>query len=287
MGGFQSHSGINMPPSALKVNSLQNLHPTVTPEDMLLAWLLPGRVRKVPDVGLQAVLFDLDGVLVDTAEHHYCAWQQLADELGLPFDRQANEAFRGVSRMDCLERLLGRHARDFALEEKRLLAERKNGIYLQRIELLSPRDLVPGARTLAMHLRACGVAMAVVSASKNARRVIEKLGIIEWFDTIIDGHADCRPKPDAAPFLMAAHQLQVKPVQCVVIEDAEAGIRAGKQGGMKTIAIAAAESRTAELADSSVLSIKSVTVPMMMKLLRSSAMPQQDSERLRVSAQVA
>lgn len=259
-----------MPPSALKVNSLQSLHPTVTPEDMLLAWLLPGRVRKVPAEGLQAVLFDLDGVLVETAEHHYMAWQQLADELGLPFDRQANEAFRGVGRMDCLERLLGAHARDFALEEKRLLADRKNAIYLQRIETLAPKDLAPGARTLAMHLRACGVAMAVVSASKNARRVIEKLGIIEWFDTIVDGHAECKPKPDAAPFLLAAKKLGVKPGQCVVIEDAEAGIRAGKQGGMKTIAIASAGSRTAELADCAVLSIKSVTVPMMMKLTRQS-----------------
>lgn len=268
MGCFERHSGITMHPSALKVNSLQSLHPTVTPEDMLLAWLLPGRVRKVPDVGLQAVLFDLDGVLVDTAEHHYWAWQQLADELGLPFDRKANEAFRGVGRMDCLERLLGRHGRDFALEEKRLLAERKNTIYLQRIETLSPKDLAAGARTLAMHLRACGVAMAVVSASKNARRVIEKLGIIEWFDTIVDGHAECKPKPDAAPFLLAAKQLGVKPEQCVVIEDAEAGIRAGKQGHMKTIAIAPPESRTAELADCAVLSIKSVTVPLMMKLIR-------------------
>lgn len=273
MGGFQGHSGITMPPSALKVNSLQSLHPTVTPEDMLLAWLLPGRVRKVPDVGLQAVLFDLDGVLVNTAEHHYLAWQQLADELGLPFNRQANEAFRGVSRMDCLERLLGDHASNFALEEKRLLADHKNAIYLEKIETLAPRDLAPGARTLAMHLRACGVAMAVVSASKNARRVIEKLGIIEWFDTIVDGHAECKPKPDAAPFLLAAKQLGVKANQCVVIEDAEAGIRAGKQGGMKTIAIAQPETRTAELADLAVLSIKSVTVPMMMKLMRQAASP--------------
>jgi len=274
MGGFQSHSGINMRRSVLKVNSLQNLHPSVTPEDMLLAWLVPGRVRQVPEAGLQAVLFDLDGVLVETAEHHYLAWQKLADELGLPFDRQANEAFRGVGRMACLERLLGAHAKEFAIEEKRLLADRKNAIYLESIEHLTPNQLAPGARTLTMHLRACGVAMAVVSASKNARRVIEKLGVIEWFDALVDGQADCKPKPDAAPFLLAAKQLGVRPEQCVVIEDAEAGIRAGKQGGMKTIAIAAPESRTAELADHAVQNLKSITVPMMMKLVHAGIAPE-------------
>ncbi len=274
MGGYCGHAGITMRRILVKVNTQESNQPVVAPEDMLLAWLLPGRVREVPQVGLQAVLFDLDGVLVDTAEHHYLAWQMLADQLGLPFDRQANEAFRGVSRMACLERLLGEHSRNFAIEEKKMLADRKNAMYLQSIETLSPRDLALGARALAMHLRACGVVMAVVSASKNARKVIEKLGITEWFDAIIDGQADCKPKPDAAPFLLAAKQLGVHPAQCVVIEDAEAGIRAGRDGGMKTIAITTPGSRTAEIADISVMNIKSVTVPMMMRLVRHSVTPQ-------------
>jgi alpha,alpha-trehalose phosphorylase len=193
--------------------------------------------------GLQAVLFDLDGVLVDTAEFHYQAWQQLADELGLPFSRQQNQWFRGVGRMECLEKLLGGHAALFAGEEKQMLAERKNAYYLDRVKRLKPADLLPGVRELIGGIRGLddhgghGVRLAVVSASRNARLVLELLGIAGWFDIVIDGGQVTRGKPDPQGFLLAAERLRVRPARCVVVEDAESGVRGGRAAGMKTVGI--------------------------------------------------
>jgi beta-phosphoglucomutase len=216
-------------------------------------WILgpAARVPKVPTrPGVQAVLFDLDGVLVDTAEHHYRAWQRLADELGLPFDREANHAFRGVGRMECLDKLLGEHGRLFAAVEKRLLGDRKNGYYLESIARLTPADVAAGALSLLASLRhpergggeangaaAEPVRTAVVSASRNAGLVLDKLGIGGWLEVIIDGGAVTRGKPDPQGFLLAAERLRVPPSRCVVVEDAEAGIRAGQAAGMVTVAV--------------------------------------------------
>ena len=212
-------------------------------DEVFAAWVL-GPAAKIPKLstrnGLQAVLFDLDGVLVDTAEFHYLAWKRLADDLSLPFNRHANHAFRGVSRMECLEKLLGTHARTFVDEEKTLLADRKNVYYLELVKTLTPRDLAPGARGLAMGLRALsegGARLAVVSASRNARLVLNLLGITDWFDAIIDGTEVTRGKPDPQGFLLAAERLRVSPTHCIVIEDADAGLKAARNAGMKTVGI--------------------------------------------------
>jgi len=241
------------------------------PDDIFAAWVL-GPAARVPKVstrsGLQAVLFDLDGVLVDTAEFHYLAWKRLADELDIPFNRQINHGFRGVGRMDCLNKLLGEHARFFAEEEKRLLGDRKNAHYLQQVMTLSPHDLAPGARGLAMGLRALsegGARLAVVSASKNARLVLERLAISDWFDAIIDGQDVTRGKPDPQGFLLAAERLRVRPTQCVVIEDAEAGIRAAHSAEMKSVGLGPA----APFADAEARDIAGVTIELLEALARS------------------
>jgi alpha,alpha-trehalose phosphorylase len=212
-------------------------------DDVFAAWVL-GPAARVPKrstrTGLQAVLFDLDGVLVDTAEFHYHAWKRLADELGVPFDRQMNHGFRGVGRMECLEKLLGDHARCFVAEEQQMLADRKNAHYLEQVRTLTPEDLEDGARGLAMGLRALsdgGVRLAVVSASKNARLVLSLLRIEDWFDAIIDGGDVTRGKPDPQCFLLAAERLRVRPEACVVVEDADAGLMAARAAGMASVGV--------------------------------------------------
>jgi beta-phosphoglucomutase len=243
-------------PSGTAAGTSPNMeHRDPSADDIFAAWVL-GPAAHVPRLstraGLQAVLFDLDGVLVDTAEFHYRAWQKLADDLGVPFNRQMNEHFRGVGRMECLEKLLGTHTRSFVAEEKRVLAERKNEHYLQLVRQLSPRDLLPGARGLAMGLRGLsdgGARLAVVSASRNARLVLQLLAIADWFDTVIDGSDVTRGKPDPQGFLLAAERLRVQPSQCVVIEDAEAGIRAARAAGMHSIGIGPAATGANTTAD--------------------------------------
>jgi beta-phosphoglucomutase len=212
-------------------------------DDVFAAWVL-GPAAQVPKhstrAGLQAVLFDLDGVLVDTAEFHYLAWKRLAEELGVPFDRQMNHGFRGVGRMACLEKLLGDHAYCFVAEEKELLAERKNAYYLEQVNTLNPGDLEEGARGLAMGLRGLsdgGVRLALVSASRNARRVLQLLRIDDWFDAIIDGADVTRGKPDPQCFLLAAERLRVQAEASVVVEDADAGVQAARAAGMACVGI--------------------------------------------------
>ena len=228
------------------------LQPSTAPDEVFAAWVL-GPAATLPKFsarrGLQAVLFDLDGVLVDTAEFHYRSWKRLAEELSessrstsaaIHFDRQTNLAFRGVGRAECLDKLLGQHGQFFAPEEKQILADQKNAYYLQQVMSLSPKDLAPGARGLAMGLRALsdgGARLAIVSASKNARLVLSLLQISDWFDVIIDGADVTRGKPDPRCFLLAAERLRVRPECCVVIEDAEAGIKAAHNARMPAVAL--------------------------------------------------
>ncbi len=215
-------------------------------DEVFAAWIIGpqgggGGTAQVPvkskRVGVQAVLFDLDGVLVDTARFHYLAWKRLADELGIVFNEKVNDGFRGVGRMECLEKLLGAFGKSVAMEEKVILAERKTAFYLERVMTLGPGDLFAGARGLAMELRACGVRMGLVSASRNARLVVGLLGIEGWFDAIVDGGEVARGKPDPEGFLRCARKLRVEAEQCVVVEDAEAGIRAGQGAGMMCVGI--------------------------------------------------
>ncbi|MDM9381908.1 beta-phosphoglucomutase [Chlorogloeopsis sp. ULAP01] len=184
---------------------------------------------------IRGFIFDLDGVLTDTAEYHYLAWQKLADEEGLLFNREANEALRGVSRRESLLRIVGdKHYPEEKLQE---MMDRKNQYYVDSIENISPKDLLPGVLTLLDELRQAGIKIALGSASKNARPVVEKLGIANRIDAIADGYSVQRPKPAPDLFLYAANQLGLEPAQCVVVEDAEAGIEAALAAGMWTVGL--------------------------------------------------
>ncbi|OGO26658.1 MAG: beta-phosphoglucomutase [Chloroflexi bacterium RBG_16_54_11] len=180
-------------------------------------------------------IFDLDGVLVDTAELHYRAWKRLADEEGLPFDRQENEALRGISRRESLLLILkGRPVPEEKLQE---WMECKNRYYLGFIQRLTPRDCLPGTRELLLEIRQAGLKSAIGSASKNSRQVIEKLGLGSLVDAISDGYSVEKAKPAPDLFLHAAAQLGLTPSECVVVEDAEAGIEAALAGGFRSIGL--------------------------------------------------
>lgn len=184
-----------------------------------------------------AVLFDLDGVLTDTAELHYQSWQTLADELGLPFDRHANEALRGLSREQSLALVLGARAGEVSEAQRADLTRRKNEDYLRRVAKMTPADLLPGAAELLAALAAMDVPMAVASSSRNAHTVIERLGIASRFRVIVDGNLAPRSKPDPQVFLVAAERLGVAPSRCIVVEDAASGVAAAKAAGMRVIGL--------------------------------------------------
>ncbi|HXF85462.1 MAG TPA: beta-phosphoglucomutase [Anaerolineales bacterium] len=184
---------------------------------------------------ISAFIFDLDGVLTDTAEFHFRAWKRLADELGIPFTREENEALRGIPRRESLLLLL--KGRTFPEEQLQEFMERKNAYYLEYIREITPKDILPGARELLEQIRAIGLKTALGSASKNARDVIERLGITELFDAIADGNSVTRQKPAPDLFLHAAALLHLPPQACVVVEDAAAGIEAARAGGFRVIGI--------------------------------------------------
>ncbi|OAN47464.1 beta-phosphoglucomutase [Chloroflexus islandicus] len=186
-------------------------------------------------MSIKGFIFDLDGVLTDTAEYHYRAWKRLADELGIPFTREENEALRGIPRRESLLLLLkGRTFPEATLNE---LMERKNSYYLEYIREISPRDVLPGARELLSEIRAAGLKAALGSASKNAREVIERLGIAGLLDAVADGYSVTRQKPAPDLFLHAAALLGLAPAECVVVEDAAAGVEAALAGGFTVIGI--------------------------------------------------
>ncbi len=186
---------------------------------------------------LRGFIFDLDGVITDTAEYHFRGWKRLADENGFPFDRAANEKLRGVSRRESLLRLLGKRAAEFSEAQLQDMMTRKNEYYLQFIQEITPRDLLPGAKELLHELRANGYKIALGSASKNARQVLQALGIENLFDAIADGYSVQEQKPAPDLFLFAARELGLPPNECVVVEDAEAGIQAAKAGGFLAVGI--------------------------------------------------
>lgn len=184
---------------------------------------------------IRGFIFDLDGVITDTAEYHYRAWKRLADEECLPFTREDNEALRGVSRRDSLILLL--KGRTYPEEKIQEMMDRKNNYYLEYIKEIAPRDLLPGAKELLEEIRAAGLKNAIGSASKNAGEVIDRLGLRPLLDAISDGHSIERQKPAPELFLHAAVQLGLPPSECVVVEDAAAGIEAAKAGGFFSVGL--------------------------------------------------
>ncbi|MFP4660674.1 MAG: beta-phosphoglucomutase [Halanaerobiales bacterium] len=183
----------------------------------------------------EAFIFDLDGVITDTAEFHFKAWKRLADEEGIPFNRETNEDLRGVSRRKSLEIILnGRAASEESIEE---MMARKNSYYQDFIARITSDDMLPGAKEILEELKEKGYKLAVASASKNAKPVIENLDISDIFDTISDGYSVKNTKPAPDLFLHTAEKMGVEPIMCAVFEDAEAGIEAALEAGMTAIGI--------------------------------------------------
>ncbi|PTY07938.1 beta-phosphoglucomutase [Opitutaceae bacterium EW11] len=190
-----------------------------------------------PRSAYRAAIFDLDGVLVDTAAFHYRAWRQLAQELGFDFPESANEALKGVSRLESLEILLRHGGRTASAAEKTAMAERKNRWYQALLGELVPESALPGARACLAELHRRGVKVALGSSSRNAAFVLERLDIAHLFDAVIDGTCISASKPDPEVFLLGARALGVAPADCVVFEDAAAGILAAKRAGMYAVGI--------------------------------------------------
>ncbi|AVX19567.1 alpha,alpha-trehalose phosphorylase [Carboxydocella sporoproducens DSM 16521] len=186
---------------------------------------------------LEAVIFDLDGVITDTAEYHYLAWKRLAEELGLAFDRALNEQLKGIGRKESLEIILQANGKTAAEAEKEEWIARKNRYYLELLEQLTPAAVAPGVLALLQELKAHGIKIALASASKNAPLVLEKLQLTRYFDVIVDAGAVKKGKPDPEIFLTAAEQLQVHGGNCLGIEDAAAGIAAIKAAGMVAVGV--------------------------------------------------
>lgn|SRR5690606_33055531 len=201
--------------------------------------MTPGK-RKNKNL-IRACIFDLDGVIVDTAHYHYLAWKRLANALGFDLTPDDNERLKGVSRMQSLEIVLqigGITAND---EEKGLLADQKNGWFTVLIEQMKPDEIFPGVRELIEELRAAGIKVALASSSKNAPTVIERLGVRSLFEVIVDGTMVTHTKPDPEIFLSTAEKLGIPPSECVVFEDAEAGVEAALAAGMKCVGVGSAE----------------------------------------------
>lgn len=189
----------------------------------------------------KGALFDLDGVLVDTAKYHYLAWKRLAEQLGFEFTEADNERLKGVSRTRSLEIVLEVGGITLTEEEKLRLAEEKNERYLQYIRRMDEAELLPGAKEYLHKLRARGIKIALGSASKNAAFILGRVGIARLFDAIVDGTKVSRAKPDPEVFVVGCKELGLEPADCVVFEDAEAGVQAALAAGMRVVGIGRAD----------------------------------------------
>ncbi len=185
----------------------------------------------------KAFIFDLDGVLVDTARFHYQAWKRLAQTLGFDFTLQQNEQLKGVSRMKSLEYLLDWGGVVCTDEEKQRLATQKNDWYLELVDQMTHSDVLPGVLDFLQYAKANHIKTAVGSASKNAMRILRRIDILDYFDVVVDGNAVLASKPDPEVFIKAAQLLEIHPGDCLVFEDAQAGIEAAKAAGMQVVGI--------------------------------------------------
>ena len=186
---------------------------------------------------IEGYIFDLDGVVVDTAKYHYLAWKCLAAEFGYNLTLNDNEQFKGVSRLACMERLSQMSGIKFTEEEKIRLADRKNGWYIDYIKGMEKDEVLPGIVEFISEIRKSGGRTALASASKNAALVLERLELREYFDKVVDGNNIQKSKPDPQVFLRAARELGIQPDKCLVFEDAQAGVDAAKSAGMLAVGI--------------------------------------------------
>lgn len=180
----------------------------------------------------QGIIFDLDGVICHTDKYHYQAWKKLADKLGVYFDEVINNRLRGVSRMESLNIILEKCDRELTIQEKEACAEEKNEIYKELLKNMTTEDLSREVRETLEQLREKGLKLAIGSSSKNAGFILERIGLGDFFDAVSDGNNITFSKPDPEVFLKAAQFLNLQPEQCLVVEDAEAGLLAAKRGNM-------------------------------------------------------
>ena len=186
---------------------------------------------------IKAFIFDLDGVLVDTAKYHYLAWRRLAEELNIDFSLGDNERLKGVSRMNSLQIILDIGNITLNDDKKIELAQKKNTWYVEYISKLTPQDILPGVIGFLVSVRENGIKVALGSASKNSMLILDKLNLTNYFDAIIDGTKVSKAKPNPEVFLKGAQALKVLPNQCIVFEDAEAGVEAAINAGMYCVGI--------------------------------------------------
>lgn len=192
---------------------------------------------------INAFIFDLDGVITDTAEYHYLAWKELGDKIGITIDREFNETLKGISRMESLERILihGDKQNDFTFEEKENMANDKNKYYVSLIENIQPKDILPGIVNLLDSLKSNDIKIGLASASKNAVMVLNNLKLIDYFDFVADASKCKNSKPAPDVFLMASHGLGIDPKNCIGIEDAYSGVEAINSSGMYSVGVGDAE----------------------------------------------
>lgn len=191
---------------------------------------------------IKAVIFDLDGVIVSTDECHYLAWQKMSDDAGFKFDREMNDQLRGVSRMDCLDIILRNATRNYSQKEKTEFAKKKNELYVSLIRSLNPNDMMPGAKKTLEELKAAGIKIAIGSSSKNTPTILKQIGLNNYFDAVADGNDITKSKPDPEVFLLAMNLMNKQAHECLVIEDAVAGVEAALLAGMRVLGVGSASS---------------------------------------------
>ena len=192
-------------------------------------------------VNIEAVIFDLDGVIVTTDDYHYEAWKKIAEQENIYFDREINERLRGVSRMESLDIILEKSSKVYNEEEKIELATRKNDYYKNLLENLTKDDILPGILETLKLLEDKKIKTAIGSSSKNTIFILNKIGLIDKFDAIVDGTMIKNSKPAPEVFLQAAEKVGIKAEKCLVVEDADAGVEAGKRAGMRVLGVGSAK----------------------------------------------
>lgn len=190
---------------------------------------------------MKAFIFDLDGVIVDTANYHFIAWKRIGEKLGYPLTHEQNESLKGVSRVESLERILSWAGVDIDIQKKEALLIEKNEDYLNQIDRMGREEILSGVLELLEYAKQNDIPVALGSASKNATRILEKLNITSYFNAIVDGNHVAKSKPDPEVFLKGASLLNQVPEDCIVFEDAAAGIAAAKAAGMTTIGMGGAD----------------------------------------------
>lgn len=194
----------------------------------------------------KGIIFDLDGVICHTDKYHFLAWKSIADELGIHFDENINNRLRGVSRMESLDIILEGYDKELADNKKIEIAEKKNRFYVELLKDMTTNDLSDQVKSTLDQLRALGLKLAIGSSSKNAKFILEKLGLGDYFDAISDGNNIVESKPDPEVFIKAAAMIDLEPLECLVVEDANAGVEAAFRGGFHCVGIgeAAQDSKT-------------------------------------------